>query len=97
MYVGPPMILNDLSNPAYFSYYHTISQKVDSELDKKKNCRKYPNNKYETFKDCDFEFVRNQVSKEGLNPFWATKNYTTVTKLKIRCLKIKYETVIFFF
>ena len=100
MYVGPPMILNDLSNPSYFSYYHTISQKIDSVFDKKKNCKKYPNDKYKRYKDCDFEFVRHQVSKEGLNPFWAikkNKNYTTVTKLKIRCKRLRMKQLFFFF
>ena len=84
MYIGPPMI-HELYYPAYFSYYHTISQIIDSEFDKKKNCKNYPNDNYKKFKDCDFDFVHEQVTKEGLNPFWATKNYSTVTKLKIRC------------
>ena len=82
MYTGPSIILNDLSNPEYLSHIVTISQTIDSELDKEKLCVNYPNDEYQKFKDCDNKFINQEVLKVGLMPFWATKNISTATKFR---------------
>ena len=84
MYTGPSIILNNLSNREYISYIVTISQTIDSELDIEKMCKKYPNDEYQKFKDCDNEFITQEVLKVGLMPYWATKNISTATKLRFR-------------
>ena len=34
------------------------------------------------FKNCDDDFVYQEVLKTSLMPFWATENYTSVTKIR---------------
>ena len=80
MYTGPSIILNDLSNPEQLSYIVTI----DSEFDIEKMCKNYPNDEYQKFKDCDNEYINQEVLKVGIMPFWSTKNISTATKLRFR-------------
>ena len=79
MYTGPSIIL---SYREYLSYFVTITQTIDSEFDIEKMCTNYPNDKYRKFKDCDNEFINQEVLKLGLMPFWATKNISTATKFR---------------
>ena len=62
----------------------SISQTIDSEKDPLKTCVNYPHNGYETFGDCDLYTFLQDLKKEydGIMPFWATTNYSTVTKLR---------------
>ena len=76
------MIIDDLSKSVGLSYIHTIYQTMDSELDLEKNCRNYPNHEYEKYRDCDDEFMLQELEEDGLIPFWATNNYSTVTKMR---------------
>ena len=74
--------LNDLSRGAFLRFFNTIAQNIDSEFNPQKICRNYPNKMYKSFKECDDKFVFEEVEKIGLMPFWATNNYTMVTKLR---------------
>ena len=82
MYSGPPMVINNLARTIKKSYVQIISISKDSELDDNIKCKNYPHGQYNSYKDCDDQFIYGEVSKSGLMPFWATKDYTTVTKLK---------------
>ena len=82
MYSGPPMVINNLARTIKKSYVQIISISKDSELDDNIKCKNYPHGQYNSYKDCDDQFIYEEVSKTGLMPFWATKDYTTVTKLK---------------
>ena len=82
MYIGPQMIINDISKAVGLSYIHTIYQTIDSEFDLEKNCRNYPNDEFTKYKDCDDEFMQQELEEHGLMPFWATKDYNKVTKLR---------------
>ena len=88
MYTGPSIILNDLSNPEQLSYIVTISQTIDSEFDIEKMCKNYPNDEYQKFKDCDNEYINQEVLKVGIMPFWSTKNISTATKFRSRLYNI---------
>ena len=48
------------------------------------NCRNYPTEDFETFRDCDAQFVRREVDKMGVVPFWATQDLTEVTNITTR-------------
>ena len=74
--------LNDLSRGAFLRFFNTISQNIDSEFNPQKICTNYPNKMFESFKECDDKFVFEEVEKIGLMPFWATNNYSSVTKLR---------------
>ena len=76
------MTLNDLSKGGFLNFFVSISQTIDTEFNQQKKCSNYPNKMYESYKECDDEFVIEEVSKIGLMPFWATNNYTMVTKLR---------------
>ena len=67
---------------SYLEFVSTISQTIDTEFDQENNCKNYPTENYESFRDCDDEFVKKEVTKTGLIPFWVTKNYSSVTKLR---------------
>ena len=82
MYIGPQMIINDISKAVGLSYIHTIYQTIDSEFDLEKNCRNYPNDEFAEYKDCDDEFMQQELEEDGLKPFWATNNFSSVTKLR---------------
>ena len=71
-----------IGEPIYHSSIHKISQTIDSELDKDKKCRNYPFKTWESYKDCDFEFVHENFLSMGIMPFWATKDLNTVTNLR---------------
>ena len=64
----------------HLKFVSTISQMIDSKFDLKKKCENYPNDKFGMYKDCDDDFVLQEVLKIGLIPFWATKNFSSVTK-----------------
>ena len=49
------------------------------EDDESKNCVNYPNRKYETYNNCDEDFV-NSVIPTDLVPIWATNNTENVTR-----------------
>ena len=82
MYIGPSMIFNNLANTIRKSYVQIISTSKDSDLDQNIKCKNYPYKNYKTYKDCDDEFIFQEVLKIGLVPFWATEDYRTVTKIR---------------
>ena len=59
-----------------------ITQTKDAAEDTSNGCQDYPNEKYQTFSDCDTEFVHGQMSVEGVMPFWATDNLDEVTTIR---------------
>ena len=79
---GLSLTFDDLQFASFIQVVNRISQSIYSEFDMEKKCQIYPNEKYESYKDCDDEFVQKEVSKTGLIPFWVTNNYNTVTKLR---------------
>ena len=83
MYSGPSMEFENLATGTIRkSYVQIISISKDSDQDNNIKCKNYPFGHHHSYKDCDDQFIHQEVLKSGLMPFWATKNYTTVTKLK---------------
>ena len=62
--------------------YQSMSQTIDSEQDKDKNCKNYPIETFKSFGECDDLYVKTQVESFNVMPFWATKNLSSVTSLR---------------
>ena len=61
-----------------------ITQTKDAAEDESNGCQDYPNGNYQTYSDCDADFVHKQilVEVEGVMPFWATDNLNKVTAFR---------------
>ena len=64
-------------------FYIDINQEVFEEEDPTKNCTNYPNNKYETYNDCDRQSALSTLATEispAFYPYWAAadKNFSLV-------------------
>ena len=55
-----------------------IRESTFAEDDISKNCVNYPHEKYESFKDCDDDFIATKVPP-GLVPIWLNNNTDNVT------------------
>ena len=95
MYSGPSMELKNLASPTEISYVQSISITKDSELDENIKCKNYPFGHFNSYKDCDDQFIYDEVLKSGLMPFWATENYNTVTKQKYILKRRSFPVFIF--
>ena len=82
-YNGPSTQSENLSRKIIHQSIHSVSQEIDSELDEDKNCRNYPFGNFSSFKDCDDEFVKKEIKKFDLIPFWATGKISAVTNLRL--------------
>ena len=56
-----------------------IEENVFVEEDDTKNCRRYPNSEFATYRDCDDYFVRRICSKADLVPVWMVDQFENVT------------------
>ena len=61
------------------SYLVEIAQRQFVEEDPTNECRNYPNQEYDTYEDCDNQFIRNTLP--GLTPIWMTGNFSAVSTL----------------
>ena len=69
-----------VSDAGYLKKYGIeISENVYVEEDPSKHCREYPNEEYESFADCDNQYVRNVCKKHNIFPIWLTDDFTNVT------------------
>ena len=45
----------------------------------------YPNEKFKSYLECDEDFVYNYLKKKlNVTPFWSAKDFTTVTKQRLK-------------
>ena len=79
-YRGPFMGIDTLNTIT--SYGVSLKQSHYSDQDKEANCINYPTKKFNSFQDCDEEFVNAEMQKIGVMPFWATKGKNDVTASK---------------
>ena len=60
-----------------------MSQDEYAEEDTKKNCRNYPYGKFNSYAECDAEFVYNMFRNDlNLMPYWVVNGLNEVTKFK---------------
>ena len=68
----------------FASYIMKIKKNVFVEEDKTKNCRNYPNLDFESYEDCDFQYMRSKVKEMNLMPPWLTDDLDNVTKEPVK-------------
>ena len=83
-YSGPIITIEDLDSPKANIIILSVSQFIDSEYDRDKNCVNYPHGEFKSYAECDAKFVYNQFSSKykPLMPFWATNDLREVTSLR---------------
>ena len=96
-YKGPPISMN-LNKPTHIGLVYTIKQFIDSEKDKQKKCRNYPNKEFSSYEMCDEHFIKEKLKNEFDNvvPFWISNDYRNVTlskKLGFKNCKKKHLTL----
>ena len=90
VYNGSPLQNLNLTKQLKFQYYFKLSQVINIDSNVKMPCRNYPNGEFQTFEECDQNFVFRQVKRKyNSTPFWATKNYEEVTAM----LKADYNAM----
>ena len=73
-----------------------FSQNVFVEQDSSKNCKNYPNMQFESYSDCDQDFVRRSLQDVyTLQPYWAALDHANVTMNAFEHDYFKIEPSIF--
>ena len=81
-YEGENIELQDLSTAKSRTYALTLSQTIDLEEDEGKNCRNYPNKNFTSYRECDENFVYNEVKNNyNMMPFWAARSMDEITDI----------------
>ena len=57
-----------------------IKQSYYADKDKSTNCTNYPNTKFKSYKDCDENFISDEMKKLNVMPNWATDDQTKITR-----------------
>ena len=78
-YSGADIKLADTNVSMIKKYVLNFKQKHCSP--EVRNCVDYPSEKYESYEECDKEFVKQKTKEIGVVPFWATDNYGEVTTI----------------
>ena len=82
-YIGPHIQISDLLSPFFMTYVMKISSFVDSEMDLGKKCVNYPTKEFESYQDCDKDFVHREIQRTyDIMPYWASKSDAEVTNSK---------------
>ena len=75
---------DDVKRNLYSTYIVKIKKNVFVEEDGTKNCRNYPNQDFVSFKECDFQYMKNKVKevapKLDLLPPWLADDLDHVTR-----------------
>ena len=80
-------------------YTVKISRNIFVPEDQTKNCAVYPNPVFESYSDCDEEFMRNVIASfdpPDLVPVWLAENFENVTRktnMHLGKTVYKYDTV----
>ena len=79
-YKGPRISIN-ANKQTRIELIYTIRQFIDSEEDKQKKCRNYPNKDFSSYEMCDEHFVKEILKYEFNNtvPFWMSNDFGNVT------------------
>ena len=83
-YTGPKIESLDLMKPKAVRVIIGLSQFKYLEKEKATDCQNYPSNQFNTFQDCDEDFIKDKMKTFGLMPFWATDNMEEVTERRFQ-------------
>ena len=62
-YLGSRITIENLKHPVYEEVIIDIKQNLESEFNADKNCQKYPNKIFQSFKSCDEKIVSDRMRK----------------------------------
>ena len=80
-YQGPQIENRNLKETRGIEIILKISQTFLSGQNEEEPCRNYPVDNFESFGDCDEKFVFDDMKKKfDVTPFWATKNFSKITR-----------------
>ena len=82
-YEGPTFQNLDLTDPILMKGIFKLSQTIDTEEDEEKLCENYPHNGFNSYKECDEQFVYDELkNKFIIMPVWAALDKTETTNLR---------------
>ena len=80
-YDGPFMEIENLKEPKRQKFVISIEETIDLDTDPDKRCKNYPVGQYDSYRECDEDFVYEHIKSENhMMPFWATQSMDQVTK-----------------
>ena len=81
-YDGIPLNIENLTSVTGYEFTLALFETIHLESDLAQNCKNYPSEKYSNYKECDMEFVYNEMKNNyKIMPFWAAKTLDEVTNL----------------
>ena len=67
--------------PGYFKKYgFEINENIFVEDDPTKHCQVYPTSQFETFGDCDYQYMVDLCEKAEVTPIWLEDDFENVSK-----------------
>ena len=78
-YVGPTLKIEDSDKGQEVRAIMSLSQQINIKEDKNSKCTNYPNEIYQSYKDCDQQYVSGHMRALNISPFWATNDLNEVT------------------
>ena len=77
---GSAIKIDSLASGVYKRFHLKISQTINLEIDSGIKCRKYPNIEFQSYRNCDEDFVYKKMKYTfQAMPFWAAKTFEEVT------------------
>ena len=83
-YEGPTFQNLDLTDPILIKGIFKLSQTIDTEEDEEKLCKNYPYNGFNSFRECDEQFVYDEFKNRfNIMPAWAAFDKEETTNLRL--------------
>ena len=77
---GDPMTIENLENPRVITFDIKLEKNIHSDRNEKQPCVNYPTKEFDTFGECDKQFVKNQFRRKYMgNPIWLADSLDDVT------------------
>ena len=78
-YAGPKLKIEDSNEGQEIIAALSLSQQINTDKDENSKCLNYPNEAYESYEQCDQEFLMEYMQNIDITPFWATRDLKDVT------------------
>ena len=79
-YDGIPLKIEELTSGMFYRFSLAFFETINLKSDAGKNCEDYPTETFSNYRDCDMDFVYNEMRNQyKFMPFWAAKTLDEVT------------------
>ena len=83
-YQGPAIKIDDVSSQPGREIKTLVHMSQEIQPERDLGCKNYPYNHYNSYKDCDEEYLLKEVKhRRNVTPVWATEDLEAVTKLHV--------------